>query len=152
MRAQCWISSSLCAALGVLGACASSSTGPSETERSQLPPGTAVNLLVTPSVAAIQAGNLLQLTANPTDARGPFVAPAEVVWASSNPNVARIGSDGTVVGAGPGTAQITARWHGMQGTSTVTVLGNVPPVQPCASLSVAAVGARARVPSGCRAP
>jgi hypothetical protein len=152
MRAQCWISSSLCAALGLLGACASSSTGPSEAAQSQLPPGTAVNLVVTPSVAAIQAGNLLQLTANPEDARGPFVAPAEVAWASSNPNVARIGSDGTVVGAVPGTAQITARWHGMQGTSTVTVLGNAPPTQHCARLSLAAVGTRARVPSKCHAP
>jgi hypothetical protein len=152
MRAQCWVSSSLWAALGVLGACASSSTGPSEAERSQLPPGTALNLLVTPSVAAIRAGNLLQLTANPKDTRGPSVAPTEVVWVSSNLSVARVGSDGTVVGAGPGTAQITASWHGMQGTSTVTVLSNAPPAQPCASLSVAAVEARARVPSRCHAP
>src|SRR4051794_16421865 len=151
MRAPCRVSSRLCAMIGFLGACSTSPTGLSETDPPQLPPGAALNLLVAPSTATLKGGHTLQLTANRQDARGPSVAPEQVTWTSSNINIARIGADGTVVGAGPGTVQITARWHGIQGTATVIVLGNAPPAQPCASLSVAAVGTRVPAPRKCRA-
>jgi len=151
MRAQCGASFYVCATIGLLGACSTSPTGVSENDRPQLPPGATVTLMVAPSTATLKGGHTLQLTANRQDARGPSVAPEEVTWTSSNIKVARIGSDGTVVGAGPGTVQITARWHGVQGTATVIVLGDAPPAQPCASLSVAAVGPSAPAPRKCQA-
>ncbi len=152
MRAQCWVSPYLCAAIGLLGACTSSPTGPSEAKRPQLPPGATLILVVAPSEATIKGGHTLRLTASRKDAHGPSLPPTEVVWTSSNIKVARIGSDGTVVGAGRGTVQITAQWHGMQGASTVTVLGNEPSAGPCANLAVAAPGGAAPVPSKCGAP
>jgi hypothetical protein len=152
MRARCWSPSYLCATIGFLGACTSSPTGPSETKGFQVPPGATLFLVVAPSEATIKGGRTLRLTANRKDAQGPSLAPTEVEWTSSNIKVARIGSDGTVVGAAGGTAQITAQWHGLKGVSTVTVLGNEPPAGPCANLAVAAVGATAPAPSKCGGP
>jgi hypothetical protein len=151
MHAQCWVSSSLCATIGFLGACAASPTGPSETKQVQLPPGATLILVVAPSEATIKGGSTLRLTANRKDAHGPSLAPTEVAWTSSNIKVARIGSDGTVVGMARGTAQITAQWHGMKGASTVTVLGNDLPAKPCAFLAAAAVGSAGPAPSRCEA-
>jgi Bacterial Ig-like domain (group 2) len=152
MRAHCLISPYLCAAIGLLGACSSSPTGPSETKRSPLPPGAPLVLLVAPSKTTIKGGQTFQLTASRESPRGQSIAPTEIVWASSDLKVARIGSDGTVLGAGRGTAQITALWHGMKGAATVTVLGNEPLSGPCPNLAVAAVGASAPPPSKCGAP
>jgi hypothetical protein len=151
MRAHCSIPPYLCAAIGLLGAC-SSPTGPSETKQPALPPGATIVLVVAPSRATIKNGQVFQLTASRDNAQGQSIAATEIVWASSNLQVARIGSDGTVLGAGRGTAQITAQWHGMQGAATVTVLGNEPLSGPCPNLAVAAVGPRAPAPSKCRAP
>jgi hypothetical protein len=151
MRAQCRPSFYVCAAIGLLGACSTSPTGVSENDRPQLPPAATLTLMVAPSMATLKAGHTLQLTANRQDARAPSIAPEQVTWASSNVKVARIGSDGTVVGARPGTVQITARWYGIQGTATVIVLGDAPPAQPCASLSVAAVGPSAPSLRKCQA-
>jgi hypothetical protein len=149
MRAHRSIPTYLCAAIGLLGACTSSPTGPSETKRFALPPGAALSLVVAPSPATVKGGQTLRLTASRKDAHGQSLAPAEVAWASSNIKVARIGSDGTVVGARRGTVQITAQWHGMQGTSTITVLGDEPPSRPCPNLAVAAVGTGVPAPSKC---
>src|SRR6266545_4882449 len=97
MRAHCLISPYLCAAIGLLGACSSSPTGPSETKRSPLPPGTTLVLVVAPSKTTIKNGQTFLLTASRESARGQSIAPTEIVWASSDLKVARIGSDGTVL-------------------------------------------------------
>jgi Bacterial Ig-like domain (group 2) len=151
MRAHRSIPTYLCAAIGLLGACSSSPTEPSETKWSPLPPGATLVLLVAPSKTTIKGGQTFQLTASRESPQGQSIAPTEIVWASSDLTVARIGSDGTGLGAGRGTAQITAQWHGMKGAATVTVLGNEPLTGPCPSLAVAAVGASAPRPSKCRA-
>jgi hypothetical protein len=152
MRAHCSISPTLCAAIGLLGACTSSPTGPAETKLPDLPPGTTLFLAVAPNAATIKNGHSLRLTVSGRDASGQAIAQAEIAWASSNIKVARVGGDGTVVGAGGGTVEITARWHGMRGASTVTVLGTAPAPRPCPDLAVAAVRASVPAPSKCRDP
>jgi hypothetical protein len=119
MRAHRSIPTYLCAAIGLLGACSSSPTEPSETKRSPLPPGGTLVLLVAPSKTTIKGGQTFQLTASRESPRGQSIAPTEIVWASSNLKVARIDLDGTVLSAGRGTVQITAQWHGMKGAATV---------------------------------
>jgi uncharacterized protein YjdB len=79
------------------------------------------------------------------------IAPTEIAWVSSDLKVARIGLDGTVLAAAPGTAQITAQWHGMKGAATVTVLSNEPLSGPCPKRALAAVGASALPISKCGA-
>ena len=151
MRAQFSLSSTLCAAIAVFGACTSSPTGPAETKQPALPPGTTLVLVVAPTRATIKSGHTLRLTATRKDAHGQSIAPAEVAWASSNSKIARIGSDGTVVGAGLGTAEITAQWQGMRGGSTVNVVRNGPAQVECPDLAIAAAGKPALVPAKCRA-
>jgi hypothetical protein len=151
MRAQFLLSPTLCAAIAVFGACTSSPTGPAETKQPTLPPGTTLFLVVAPTAATIMSGHTLRLTATREAAGGQSIAPAEIAWVSSNSKIARIGSDGTVVGAGLGTAEISARWHGMRGASTVTVVGNEPTQGECPDLAIAAAGKPAPVPSKCRA-
>jgi hypothetical protein len=151
MRAHRSISPYLCAAIGLLAACSSSPTGPSETKQPALPPGATVVLMVAPSKATIEHGQVFQLTASRANAQGQSIAPTEIVWASSNLRVARIGSDGTVLGAGLGTAQITAEWHGMRGASTITVLDNEPLSGTCPNLSVAGAATIAQAQLKCPA-
>src|SRR5437879_1172665 len=103
MRAQFSIPSSLCAAIALLGACSSSPTGPAEQKLPDLPPGT-LFLIVAPNSVTINGGHSLRMTVSRQDAHGQTIAPAEVVWASSNVTVARIASDGTVTGMARGTA------------------------------------------------
>jgi Bacterial Ig-like domain (group 2) len=152
MPARFSIPPSLCAAIALLGACSSSPTGPAEPKLPDLPPGTTLFLIVAPNTATINGGHSLQMTVSRQNAHGQTIAPSEVVWASSNVTVARIGLDGTVTGMARGTAQISAQWQGMRGTSTVTVLGNEPPSVPCPDLAVAALGKPGQVPSKCGAP
>jgi hypothetical protein len=108
MRAHRSIPTYLCAAIGLLGACNSSPTEPSETKRSPLPPGATLVPLVAPSKTTIKGGQTFQLTASRESPRGQSIGPREIVWASSDLKVARIGSHGTVLGTGRGMAQITA--------------------------------------------
>src|SRR5256885_15719485 len=82
MRARCSISPYLCATIGLLGACTSSPTGPSETKGFALPPGAALSLVVAPSPATIEGGQTLRFTASRKDAHGQSLAPGEVAWAS----------------------------------------------------------------------
>jgi hypothetical protein len=149
MRAHYWFSPTLCAAIGLLGACSSSPTGPSEKKQPVLPPGVSLVLLIAPSEATIKNGQNLLLTVSRQDAHGLKIASTEVEWVSSNAKVARISSDGTVIGAGSGTTEITARWHGMRGASKVTVASSEPLPNPCPSLAIAAVGSAARIPQNC---
>src|SRR6266496_5316007 len=116
MRAQFSIRPSLFAAIALLGACSSSPTGPAEPKLPDLPPGTTLFLIVAPNTATINGGHSLRMTVSRQNAHGQTIAPSEVVWASSNVTVARIGSDGTVTGMASGTAQISAQWQGMRGT------------------------------------
>lgn len=149
MRARFSIPPALCAAIGLLGACTSSPTGPDERKAPDLPPGTTLVLVLAPSAATIKGGHTLHLTASRENAHGQTIAPAEVAWVSSNAKVARIGSDGTVVGTAPGTVQISAQWRGMRGASTITVLDNQAGQGECPDLAIAARGKPAPVPSEC---
>jgi Bacterial Ig-like domain (group 2) len=151
MRAQFSLSSTLCAAIAVFGACTSSPTGPAETKQPTLPPGTTLVLVVAPTRATIKSGHTLRLTATRKEAHGQSIAPAEVAWVSSNSKIARIGPDGTVVGAGLGAAEISARWNGMRGVSTVTVVSAGAAQGECPDLAIAAAGKPSPVPSKCRA-
>jgi Big-like domain-containing protein len=150
MRARCSISTRLCATIGLLGACTSSPTGPSERKAPVLPPAASLVLYVAPSVAIINGGQTVRLTARRQDGLGTSLPPTEVLWASSNPKVARIGTEGTVLGTGRGTVEITVNWHGMRGASRVIVLGNDPLTGPCAELAVAGLGTTVQRPSSCK--
>jgi hypothetical protein len=103
----------------LLVAC-SSTTGP---ERTPDDPGVS-GLTVTPSYATIDGDRVITLTAilHGSAARG---APSEVVWASSDTNVATVRAGGLVEGRKAGRVQIAATWKTARGSATVVVLNQV---------------------------
>jgi uncharacterized protein YjdB len=80
---------------------------------------------VTPALAAIQAGETVQLTATPTDAAGNPLPGRAVSWASSAPAVATVSGSGLVTGKAAGVATISAMSEGVGGTAAVTVTNAV---------------------------
>lgn len=77
---------------------------------------------VTPSSSVIEIGETVQLEATVTDADGNPLD-AEVEWATTNPAVATVDEDGTVMGLVPGSASIVAVHQGMAGAAEIVVEG-----------------------------
>lgn len=74
-----------------------------------------------PTTAALEEGDELQLTATPRDAQGNPITGLGIQWVSSAPDIASVEPLGKVTAIRPGTAVITARVHGREVSSTVTV-------------------------------
>ncbi len=102
--------------------CQSDATAPS------LPSGTSGNgltdgltLTVAPSVATIEGGKVMKLTATLHHPDGSTSAAADVSWQSADGRIAAVATDGTVQGLRAGRVQIVATWHDSRGASLVTV-------------------------------
>lgn len=85
-------------------------------------PGTSAGeILVTPINPVLGAiGATQQLDLALGDA-ADIIDDQTIQWTSSAPGVARVDGAGLVTAVADGTAVITARWNGIQGTTTVTV-------------------------------
>jgi hypothetical protein len=82
-----------------------------------------ITLTVEPSAATIAVGGTVQLEATIEDQFGNTV-PGSVMWATVNPGVATVDSNGLVTGQGAGETQIVATFAGTAGSATVTVTGS----------------------------
>jgi hypothetical protein len=93
------------------------------------PPGDPVvtSVTVSPATATISRDESVQLTATPLDASGDPLPDAPVVWTSSSPGVATVGSSGQVTGVAAGTATIRATSGEVWGQAAVTVTVPPPP-------------------------
>lgn len=113
------------ACLALLGGCL---------DRSPFAPGAEDDRSVgiTPATAFLEPGASLRL-----DASAGLLSAGAVRWASSDPLVATVGTDGTVVAQQPGTAEIRASNSRGTGRSTVTV---VPPIARVRSWRIAREG------------
>lgn len=80
-------------------------------------------LAVTPSSVTLDLGQLVRVIAVAADSSGAGLATTEVLWSTSDPQVATVDPDGRVTGVGLGTATITAArlGGGPSATATVTV-------------------------------
>jgi alpha-tubulin suppressor-like RCC1 family protein/uncharacterized protein YjdB len=98
---------------------------------------------VAPTPLALAVGESVQLTPLVTNAQGSPVGLA-VGWASDNPAVAAVSSQGVVTASAPGTTTITATAGGKTGGATITVSATPVPVSSVtiepSSLSVAPGG------------
>ena len=81
---------------------------------------------VTPASASLETGKTQQLTATARDASGAERSGRSFTWSSSAPGVATVNGSGLVTAVSVGTATITARADGVNGTATVTVTNPAP--------------------------
>lgn len=113
----------------LLVAC-NSTTGPEPPRPDD--PGVSV-LTVAPSFATIEGERFVKLTAILSGA-AQGAPQSEVVWFSSDTNVAAVRAGGLVEGRKAGRVQISATWESAHGSATVVVLNQVakkPSFPPC---------------------
>lgn len=84
-------------------------------------PPTVETVDVLPSSADIATGDSVHFTVHAQDSRGQPVESAGAHWESSDSTVARVGSDGVVVGQAAGTAEIVTRVGGARASAYVFV-------------------------------
>lgn len=106
----------------LLVAC-SSTTGPELPPPSD-DPGVSV-LTVAPSFATIAGNRFVKLTAILAGSPAGGAPQSEVVWSSSDTNVATVRTGGLVEGRKAGRVQIAATWKTAHGSATVVVLNQV---------------------------
>src|SRR5947207_5319703 len=111
-------------------------------------PGTVASVVVSPTSATVPRGQALQLAATPEDSVGNPLSGWTMTWASSNPAVATVDSNGLTSGVAAGPATITAATGGQSGAPTI--MGTAVPSVPVASVVV--TPASATVPVGQTVP
>jgi uncharacterized protein YjdB len=79
------------------------------------------SVVVTPSADTLTLGERVTFRASALDAQGLPLANRIVLWASNNPTVATVSSDGEVIGLGVGSARIRATVEGKFSDATVVV-------------------------------
>src|SRR5438093_10185097 len=85
---------------------------------------------VSPTAAAVQPAQTVQLTATTKDANGNILTGRTVTWASNNNPAATVRSSGLVTGVATGTALITATSEGTTGSAMIAA-GTPPPPATC---------------------
>ncbi len=94
--------------------------GKSDASEFTVAPGAVSKVNVTPNPIAMVSGDKQRLAVSAQDATGTVLSGHNVVWASTNTQVATV-SDGEVTAQGAGTASITATVEGVSGSTSVTV-------------------------------
>jgi uncharacterized protein YjdB len=89
------------------------------------PPAPVASVTVQPSIATLNTGSGLQLSAVLKDAAGGTLTGRQVTWSSSNSGVVGVSANGLATGIAAGTATVTATSEGQSGGATITV--NAPP-------------------------
>jgi hypothetical protein len=115
MRTSSLLSFVVATAAATLG-CQSDATAPLIVEADP------VGLTVVPSIATVDGGKFLKLTASLHLPDGSKTAAPDVTWHSADGVIATVGSDGIVEGLRAGQVQIVATWHDSRGSSLITVL------------------------------
>ena len=77
---------------------------------------------INPVLLVIGATQQLQLVMGDAS---DILGDQSVAWTSSAPSVATVNGSGLVTAVGDGTATITARWNGLQGTTLITVAATI---------------------------
>jgi hypothetical protein len=127
MRAHFSLLSSFSIAVALLGGCSSSPTEPDLRTQDRV-------LVVAPLIARIAGGGSLQLYVRVPGSNESLALSPELVWSSSNEQVAGVTAHGVVTGRNSGTAEIVARWKGRRGVSQITVEAtSIPNLKPPAN-------------------
>lgn len=87
-------------------------------------------LIVIPAEISLMAGQTFQFSVMVQDDQGrllPLPPGDEVTWGSSDPVVAKVADDGTVLALAEGGVNITAGCNGQRAWANVRVVGYLPP-------------------------
>ncbi len=84
-------------------------------------PAPAATITVSPNVATIERGAVLQLDAVAVDVLGEVITSRPLAWSSSAPGVASVNASGLVNAVSAGTATISSTLDGRSASATVTV-------------------------------
>jgi hypothetical protein len=120
MRSHVSLESCLFIAAALLGGC---STSPTEPDLR----GQARALVVAPTTARIATGGTLQLNVTIPASNQSVTLSPELVWSSSDEEVAGVTAHGLVIGRRGGFVDIIAQWNGMRAVSHITVIVNSDP-------------------------
>jgi uncharacterized protein YjdB len=139
--------SSLLAFVVVTGAatlgCQSDATAPLTVEADP------VGLTVVPSIATVDGGRFLRLTASLHLPDGSKATAPDVTWQSADGTIASVGPDGLVYGLKAGRVQIVATWHDSRGSSLVTVVDpTVKSGKPSHCIQPLEAGTESGIPTG----
>ena len=78
-------------------------------------------IIVDPENPTVAKGTTVQLSAKGLFDNGNKEILKTVTWETSQSDVAAINTEGKVTGAGEGVAQVSAVYHGITGTTSITV-------------------------------
>jgi len=84
-------------------------------------PQTVTSVTLSQTVASVQVGAALTLTATPYDQNDAALSGKTVTWVSSDTTIATVDSSGIITGVAAGTVTITATIDGVSASATVTV-------------------------------
>jgi chitinase len=93
---------------------------------SETGPQVVASVSVELTAGTLLVGQTTQANVVLKDATGAVLADRAVTWSSSNPAIASVGLDGSVLAVAPGSATITAASEGKSGFATVTVSAVTP--------------------------
>jgi uncharacterized protein YjdB len=116
--------------------------GKKRSSKITVPPGRAGQkfVRVTPGDARVPVGQVTQLTAEVADESGNVIPDQSIKWATSDPNVATVNSDGEVTAVAPGSVTVTASSEGASpGNASVVVDPEPSPIPPPGRVSDLAV-------------
>jgi hypothetical protein len=108
-------------------------------------------LAVIPTIATVDGGKFIKLTATVRHEDGSTSTPPDAAWRSSDGTIASVAADGIVQGLRAGRTQIVATWHDSRGSSLLTVLDPVVKKgsPPCLAPLEAGVGSGVPTAGGC---
>jgi alpha-tubulin suppressor-like RCC1 family protein/uncharacterized protein YjdB len=105
---------------------------PREIEKPPVPVPVAVAVakvaLIAPANPSVTVGEVLRLSAQPTDGEGNALPDRQVAWKSSDEAVARVANDGGVTGVSRGSATISASAEGKSASIRISVVEATVPV------------------------
>ena len=111
----------------------------------QAPERPVASVTLTPELATLFVAGTLKLSARLRDANGALLTGRPITWASDDAAVATVDPDGTVQGAGPGSAAVTATSEGVSGFATIRVNARVAAVTVAPAVNTVAVGRTVRL-------
>src|SRR5438046_409654 len=117
-------------------------TSPKDAQATERP---VASVTLTPELATLFVAGTLKLSARLRDANGALLTGRPITWASDDAAVATVDPDGTVQGAGPGSAAVTATSEGVSGFATIRVNARVAAVTVAPAVNTVAVGRNVRL-------